>query len=67
MTSSYPRGRAMSSVDWDELDFFNLDSDVEQDAKVKMKSKKRKWREIENIKEKRRLRKELEQYDSYSF
>ena len=57
----------MSSVDWDELDFFDLDSDVEQDAKVKMKSKKRKWREIENIKEKRRLRKELEQYDSYSF
>lgn len=57
----------MSSAELDSLDFLDFDDVVEHDAKVKLKNKKRKWREIENIKEKRRLKKELEQYDTYSF
>lgn len=56
----------MSSAEWDNLDFLDFDDIVEHDPKAKLKSKKRKWREIENIKERRRLKRELEEYDSYS-
>lgn len=48
-----------------ELDFLDEDFIVEDDRKIKDKVKKRKWREIELVKEKRRLKKELMELDVY--
>ncbi|TYK65561.1 DUF3545 family protein [Colwellia echini] len=40
---------------------------VEKKGKPKGLEKKRKWREIETIKEQRRLRRDIEAYDQYSY
>lgn len=52
---------------WDELDDFFEDDVLTQGTKHKKTSRKRKWREIENIKEQRRLKKELADINQYSF
>lgn len=57
----------MKTIEWDDIEPLDADSYVEHEFKAKAKSRKRKWREIETIKERRRLRKELEQYDSYQY
>ncbi|GLX76945.1 hypothetical protein tinsulaeT_02850 [Thalassotalea insulae] len=48
--------------------YFQDDTEyLEQKSMTKSKTRKRKWREIESIKEQRRLRRELAQYDLYSY
>jgi len=58
----------MNSSECAEFDFLDseLFDDREQEQQIKAKSRKRKWREIENIKEQRRFKKELAEYDQYS-
>ncbi len=48
---------------WNELNFLDSMEEFEQVAKQKGRSRKRKWREIESIKEKHRLKRELEEYE----
>ena len=57
----------MKTLNCEDFEQFDTDIYVKDEFKVKIKSDKRKWREIENIKENRRLKKELARYDSYSF
>ena len=58
----------MSNTDWNDLSFLDCDDEFEQVVvKAKDRSRKRKWREIESVKEKRRLRKELAEYEQYSY
>ena len=53
----------------DRLDYGGaLDEVVERPSRTKSSNKKRKWREIEAIKDKQRLLKELQDiYDSFEF
>ncbi|WP_139302526.1 MULTISPECIES: DUF3545 family protein [Thalassotalea] len=55
----------MNTSDYRNFDYVEFDELDVHEVKAKVKTRKRKWREIENIKEVRRLRKELAQYDSY--
>ncbi len=57
----------MNSSEFDQYDLDDQDVYFEQQEKAKNKVRKRKWREIELIKEQRRLRRELEQYEQYSY
>lgn len=55
----------MNSLDIYEIEeFFNEEADV-LTSKPAVKASKRKWREIENYKEKQRLRRELQEYSQY--
>ncbi len=55
----------MNSLDIYEIEeFFNEEADV-LTSKPTVKASKRKWREIENYKEKQRLRRELQEYSQY--
>ncbi|XPF94333.1 DUF3545 family protein [Colwellia sp. RE-S-Sl-9] len=54
----------MANYDLYEMEeYFNEETNVV--SKVNIKSTKRKWREIENFKEKQRLRRELLEYSQY--
>lgn len=55
----------MNSSNWEDFEFLGNEYLVEQESKTKTKNRKRKWREIEFIKEQRRLKRELEGIDSY--
>ncbi|MBU2894475.1 DUF3545 family protein [Colwellia sp. D2M02] len=61
----------MNDENWAEFDDMyseNLDELSAHDRKSKGKAvRKRKWREIENIKEQRRSRREMEEYEQYSY
>lgn len=57
----------MNNLNWEYFEFLNEDDFSENETKRKVKSKKRKWREIESIKEKRRLKRQLEELEHYSF
>ncbi len=49
-------------------DYYYHDAEyVDKKSVNKQKTRKRKWREIESIKEQRRLRRELAQYDLCSY
>ncbi|TPH15279.1 DUF3545 family protein [Litorilituus lipolyticus] len=50
----------MESDDWLEHDYADQIELIEHKAKKKAKQRKRKWREIEAIKEQQRLKRELE-------
>jgi len=55
----------MNNIDMFELEeFFNDDEELVT-SKPLAKVTKRKWREIENYKEKHRLRRELAEYSQY--
>lgn len=57
----------MKNKSWEEFDF-GADGEFEAvEPKKHTRSKKRKWREIEDVKEKQRLKRELSSYDNYSF
>ncbi len=57
----------MNNQDWDDTNDF-LEEDVLMQAnKSKGSSRKRKWREIETIKEQRRLKREIAEYSQYLF
>lgn len=54
----------MQKNDWDDL--FLMDEQlIEPEVTKPSRAKKRKWREIESVKEKHRLRRELEEYNEY--
>jgi hypothetical protein len=52
----------MTNENWDELDFLD-EEELTQEKKSKGKIRKSKWREIEHIKEQRRLRRDLSEYE----
>ena len=52
----------MANDNWLDLDFID-EEEFSEEKKTKVKTRKRKWREIENIKEQRRLRRDLAQYE----
>ena len=52
----------MDNENWNEFDILE-EQELIQEKKNKIKVRKRKWREIENIKEQRRLSKELSEYE----
>lgn len=57
----------MKNKPWEEFDF-GPDGEFEAvEQKKSSRQRKRKWREIEDIKEKQRLKRELSSYESYSF
>jgi len=56
----------MTNENWDELEFLD-DDELTQDRKSKGKTRKSKWREIENIKEQRRLRRDLAEYEHSNY
>ena len=60
----------MANCDWKELslldDMEHIDDVNERGQKIKVKERKRKWREIEQIKEQRRLRRDLATFEHYS-
>ncbi|MBQ4832810.1 DUF3545 family protein [Pseudoalteromonas sp. MMG010] len=47
-------------------DILEILEDADSPVKTSQKNKKRKWREIEAIKDKQRLRKELQELDFYT-
>ncbi len=56
--------------DWQDLDLLDdIDELQGGDTRTRSKSKmrKRKWREIETIKEQRRLRRDLADFEQYSY
>ena len=56
--------------DWQDLDLLDdIDELQGGDTRTRSKSKmrKRKWREIETIKEQRRLRRDLADFEHYSY
>ncbi|MDO6447483.1 DUF3545 family protein [Colwellia sp. 1_MG-2023] len=57
----------MNKFNWDDFDFINDEDFSEKETRNKGKTSKRKWREIESIKEKRRLKKQIEEMEQYSF
>jgi hypothetical protein len=56
----------MDDKDWEDVACFDEEID-DQDKKSKSKMRKRKWREIENIKEQRRLRRDIDSFEQYSY
>lgn len=60
----------MNDQFWDEDDIYDdEDALTKPDKKEKARGseRKRKWREIELIKEQRRLRRDIAEYEQYSF
>lgn len=57
----------MKRSDWDELAFLDEQNNTVYESKKDNKQRKRKWREIETIKERQRLRRELTDIYQYSF
>jgi hypothetical protein len=59
----------MNNEYWHEADDFDEDELTRPDKKNKTsgKERKRKWREIESIKEQRRLRREITDFEQYSY
>lgn len=55
----------MANFDLYEIEEFVNENTVELTTKIPAKTMNRKWREIENFKENRRLHKELLQYSQY--
>jgi hypothetical protein len=53
-------------MNWENFDFLDDESFSDNEIKSKSKNKKRKWREIESIKEKRRLKKLIEDIEHYA-
>jgi hypothetical protein len=59
----------MNNEYWQEVDVLDDEDDelIRADKKGQSKQKKRKWREIEAIKEQRRLRRDIANFDQYSY
>ncbi|MGJ8693153.1 MAG: DUF3545 family protein [Thalassotalea sp.] len=56
----------MNKMKFDDFEDELNDNQSEYEAKKNTKQSKRKWREIDNIKEQQRLRKELLAFDEYN-
>lgn len=59
--------KVMDDFNWEDSEFFEEAGASYTEAKAKTKVKKRKWREIESVKEKRRLKRQLEEFEQYSY
>jgi len=59
----------MSNEDWHDTDVLDEDDNelTRTDKKAQAKQRKRKWREIEVIKEQRRLRRDIADFEQYSY
>jgi len=63
----------MNSNDWqhlsllDDIESIAELSELDKDSKSKARVQKRKWREIEALKEQRRMKRELSHYEQYSY
>jgi hypothetical protein len=59
----------MNNEYWHDADVLDDDDSelTRPDKKAQAKQRKRKWREIEVIKEQRRLRRDIENFESYSY
>jgi len=63
----------MNNDDWQEQNFLDDIEDIEevndrgQKRAGKGNERKRKWREIENIKEQRRLRRDMAYYEHHAY
>lgn len=57
----------MNTSDWNDI-FYQVENDASSyESKKRTKQSKRKWREIEQIKEKQRLKRELMDLNQYEF
>jgi len=56
----------MDNKNWEDTASFDDEFDV-QERKNKVQTRKRKWREIENIKDQRRLRRDIDSFEHYSY
>jgi len=56
----------MKRSDWDDFDYQEQEDRTSYGNKKNAKPRKRRWREIETIKEKQRLRRELSDIYQYS-
>lgn len=56
----------MNTTDWNEV-FYQDEEDLLDYQPKKKKQSKRKWREIETIKERQRLKRELLDINEYNF
>ncbi len=58
----------MNNEYWHETDVLDDDDELTRpDKKGQTKQRKRKWREIEAIKEQRRLRRDIADFEQYSY
>lgn len=57
----------MDNEYWHDKDMLEDGELTRPDKKVKGKERKRKWREIEAIKEQRRLRRDIDAFEQYSY
>lgn len=57
----------MNEFDWEEFDLAEDTDDLTVANKKNTKSRKRKWREIELLKEQKRFQKEMLSYDEYTY
>lgn len=57
----------MKKEKWDDFEYGAIEDTIGLQTKKNSKQRNRKWREIENIKEQKRLREELADYDSYNY
>lgn len=60
----------MNNEYWHEADVFDDEDELtrpDKKGKVKGSDRKRKWREIEAIKEQRRLRRDIAAFEQYSY
>ena len=56
----------LDNKNWEDTASFDDEFDV-QERKNKVQTRKRKWREIENIKDQRRLRRDIDSFEHYSY
>lgn len=60
----------MGNKYWHETDILDNEDELtrpDKKSKTSGKERKRKWREIESIKEQRRLRREITDFEQYSY
>ena len=57
----------MDNINSMDIELLEQETALDNDHKLKNKVKRRRWREIEIVKEKRRLNKELMTFDSYQY
>ena len=60
----------MNNEFWDEDESYDEGDELtraDKKGKIRSSERKRKWREIETIKEQRRLRRDLAGYEQYSY
>lgn len=57
----------MNDIEWDNMVFSDEADDLTIEDKKNTTKRKRKWREIEKIKEQKKFQKEMLSYDEYQY